>query len=88
MKVRDLLEQLEGYSPDVEVRIATQPNYPLEATIRHVRSKIEMAEREGEICEDGSCEDEECLTVRSHPNNDTVYIVEGSQIGYAARALF
>lgn len=29
MKVRELQEMLEGYDPDDEILVATQPNYPI-----------------------------------------------------------
>ncbi|MFD6534967.1 hypothetical protein [Streptomyces goshikiensis] len=36
MTVADLIAKLEGLNPEAPVRMATQPNYPFEYTIRAV----------------------------------------------------
>ena len=33
MLVSELIERLEGFNPDAEIKIGLQPNYPLEANI-------------------------------------------------------
>lgn len=43
MKVRELMELLEGYDPDMEVKIAYQPNFPMQVDIDAV------AEAEGKV---------------------------------------
>jgi hypothetical protein len=44
MTVGDLMELLEGYDEDQEVRIAFQPSYPLEAKLAGVISGAECDE--------------------------------------------
>jgi hypothetical protein len=41
MNVRDLIEELEGYPEDMEVRLATQPSWPFEWTLDGVTTKAE-----------------------------------------------
>ena len=67
MKVRELIDRLAEYSPDAEVRLMHQPNYPLESTLGDVVGESEVREYEG-----GDLGDEP----------EVVYLLEGSQHGY------
>lgn len=64
MTVQELMQELEDFEPDTEVRLAIQPNYPFQHTIAQV---IEV-EVEPTCEEDG----DETQTV--------VYIAEGGQL--------
>ena len=65
MTVRELIETLEQYNGDLEVRLATQPNYPLQSTICNVASLHEVQDYPEEddfvdvvyITEGGQCHD-------------------------------
>lgn len=46
MKVRDLIELLEATNPEAEVRLATQPHYPLAHTIAGVASNGEWGDED------------------------------------------
>lgn len=72
MKVRELIALLEQYDENAEVRLATQPNYPLESAVCGV------VLRDHYLDEDS--------TVASGKTADDVLILEGSQIGYGDRA--
>lgn len=72
MKVRELIEALEEYDGELEVLIAHQPSYPLEARVLRVSSLSDIDE-EGELPEG---------------TEDTVYVVARESSGYASRRLF
>ena len=81
MTVRELIDLLEGHDGETEVRLATQPNYPLQSFISGVASLQDLQDS-GEI-EQG----DEMLT----PEENIVYITEGQQCPddpYAHRALW
>ena len=44
MKVRELQEMLEGYDPDDEILVATQPNYPITVELIGVTDSRKLAE--------------------------------------------
>jgi hypothetical protein len=70
MKVKQLIELLEQYDENLEVRFATQPSWPFECSIKAVTSAYETVYNE---------EDEE-------PNGDDyVILVEGSQLCYGRK---
>lgn len=43
MRIKDLLERLEQYDPEAEVRLLTQPQWPMEARIAGVASATEIS---------------------------------------------
>lgn len=63
MTVGELIGLLEAQDEDAEVRVATQPHYPLESKC------------------DG-------ITPVEDDGKPVVYIVEGSQLGYAPRSVW
>lgn len=75
MTIGEMIEQLEmiadEYGSDVEVRLATQPNWPFEYSI----TDTIVATADIDFDEDEEDEDEE-------PMPNIVYIGEGRQIGY------
>lgn len=73
MTVRELIELLEDYPDDYEVRLMTQPSWPFENSIAGVISTSEM---------DNEDEKDE----PTDPDADVVYITEGGQLGYGRKA--
>ncbi|WP_395066228.1 hypothetical protein [Paraburkholderia silvatlantica] len=73
MKVAELLELLEGLPEDADVRIAQQPNWPFEYSIRDVVLVGPDARPPGYEPEEDEPE---------QPEANVVYLVEGSQLGY------
>lgn len=96
MKVRDLIEELEAYDGDAEVRLMSQPSWPFEYSIEGLWT-VEKAEHSGTSCErseeyDPDADDEdECLACEAdgfephEADGDVVYLLEGSQLGYGAK---
>lgn len=83
MTVGELVELLEGLDPDAVVRLAIQPNYPLESTIAGVTDVMVAGER----CDP---DDGEGRRFNQPPNGGhapekVVYIAEGPQTGYGFR---
>ena len=78
MTVSELIRILEAYDPDSEVRIASQPRWPMEY---HIHDAVETTADEDniddEIDDDGRDDGED-----DEPEIKVVYIVEGDQIGY------
>lgn len=85
MNVADLIAALQDMPQDAEVRLATQPNYPLAATIAGVVSPVDLAaEQECEAHGRHYCDEDECLDY-------VVWIAEGDhpdESPYAPRAVF
>lgn len=87
MTLGDLIERLqdlaEEHGEDLEVRLAHQPNWPLEYSIGEVTTT--EAVRDGDLDEDGEAAQPE------DAQPAIVYIGEGQQLGYlsgdASRAL-
>lgn len=85
MTLRDLLDRLtdvaDEYGDDVEVRLAIQPSWPFEHSIRDVEV-VDPADAE---------DDEEAEAADENDEPVVVYIAEGRQLGYlpgtASRAL-
>jgi hypothetical protein len=82
MNVRDLIDMLENYPDETEVRIAEQPAWPFEYSISDL------------VEPDGSPEDDDNY---DHPERDNdvilpsnedqltpaiIYLIEGQQLGY------
>ena len=67
MKVRQLLDLLAEYSPDADVRVVSQPRYPLESSLAGVVSESEVRAHEGR-------------ELGAEP--EVVFLLEGQQIGY------
>ena len=84
MTIDDLIEYLEHYRDeiggDAEVRLMTQPNWPLEYTICGLASQDEMDEQ---IEDDG--EEEEASEETADDDEPVLYIVEGRQVGYGSK---
>ena len=75
MKVRELIDLLSEYQEDAEVRIVTQPRWPLEHGVAGVVSKSEIDAFEAEDDEDPP-----------EPEVDVVYLLEGTSHGYGRKA--
>ncbi len=78
MNVSELLEMLQGFDPDLEVRLAIQPSYPLELSI----GKVTLL---SEIGRDGAEDDEDVEEGDAPSREDYVMLLEGGHIGYGVR---
>ena len=101
MKVHELMELLSSMSPDAEVRLANQPNWPLQHGVRGAVSVADLVEHvvwNGDPA-DGGCEEHgdlycrECITKElNEEHGDVVWLVEGSlnydDSPYAPRAIW
>lgn len=74
MTVQELIDMLEGVDPDMEVRLAFQPNYPMEYTVAGVTQTPPEPEEEQDP--------------RAEPQAPVVYLLEGAWAGYASRDLW
>ncbi len=80
MKVKDLIELLEGMDEDADVYLMGQPNYPFEHGIAGVCQRGDFAGED----EDDDCEarvDRWAASDDALPKND-VFLCEGSQLRY------
>ena len=75
MKVRQLIDLLSEYQEDAEVRLVTQPHWPLEHGLDGVVSKSEIDAFEADDDEDAP-----------EPEVDVVYLLEGASQGYGRKA--
>jgi len=73
MTVRDLIQHLEEYDEDTEVRLMSQENWPFEYSIKGVVHNDLFPDDEDEYEEDEP---------RPEPPPPMVYLVEGSQLCY------
>lgn len=91
MKVIELIALLDECDPDAEVRIATQPSYPLQSHVRGIATTDSLLNCEGcEHREYSPCDD--CRAAETdHMGGSLVWIAEGSQVydnPYAPRAIW
>jgi hypothetical protein len=89
MTVEELIGILEGFEPTATVRIAQQPNYPLQTSVSDV---VEVEMPTCTICDDDEDDEDECDC--DGATETFVYIAEGEQVreapylpGFAAREL-
>jgi hypothetical protein len=99
MNVEELIERLNEFDPAAPVRFASQPNWPLEYDIDNVvcvdLSDEENDEELQEILSDDSLSpeerEEEIADARARRRDEgltnTVYLIEGRQIGYLEHAV-
>ena len=87
MKVRDLIELLEGVDPDANVFVMSQQQWPFEYGVAGVtvREEFEGGEDDEDGGEDESAEDQaerrrEAERRGEQPND--VFVVEGQQLRY------
>lgn len=73
MTVQDLIDQLEDCDPNAEVRLAIQPSWPFEHSVRDV-VEVDLTDKDAD-------EDEE-VSDYENTGERVVYIGEGRQIGY------
>lgn len=83
MKVHELIEMLEGLSPDAEVLIMSQENWPFENAVRGVRGVITRA---GMVAADEFGDDGEEPEYGEGCAPDDVFLVEGRQLRYGCKA--
>jgi hypothetical protein len=66
MKVKELIELLQEQDEDAEVRLAHQPRYPMEYSVKGIASSLDL-----EACVEPADE-----------ANQIVFLVEGDWLGY------
>jgi len=85
MTIRELIELLEQFDPDAEVKLACQPNWPFEHEIRDV-AEFSVNEVEGDYDpyddSDEPCEPGYTASYESDDGSTVVYIVQGIQTRY------
>lgn len=78
MTVGELMQAIEGYDENCEVRLMIQPSYPFECSVSNVASSEEI--------EFGPARDDGSFRPRNEDDDDeklpVVYIMQGSQLGY------
>jgi hypothetical protein len=78
MTVGELMEALDQFDPDSEVRWAAQPSWPFEYSISSV-----VPITEDELVDEEDAEDRLMGEIPESPKrDDIVYLVEGTQLGY------
>lgn len=102
MNIQEMIEQLtemaEELGPNIEVRIAYQPNYPLQASISNITAvnpyQDDLDELNQFYSECETDEEREDMMYRLNKledlaaSSDIVYLCEGSPQGYASRNLW
>ena len=93
MTVAELIERLQDMDPEAEVRLATQPSWPLQSTVRGVASQAEVDEArfDEERCDEhGFYNCDECLDAANADAPNIVWIAEGvgTDERYAPKAVF
>lgn len=84
MKVRELIEILEDMDPDADVFVMSQESWPFECSVAGVAERGDWLEEDPEA-EPWSRRDRWGASEAQLPAND-VFIVEGSQLRYGAKA--
>jgi hypothetical protein len=75
MTVKELMDILQRQDPNAQVKLISQPNWPLEHDIKGIVN-----------CDDLSDEDNHVRPRRPSNTPSDVLIVEGEQIGYGPKA--
>lgn len=89
MKIEELIEELQEVArtdPGAEVRIATQPNYPMQSNFGGICTENDLAGNTQ--CEEHG--DYSCALCHGHPSG-IVWLLEGSSVydqPYAPRGLW
>ncbi len=86
MKVRDLIELLEGMDPDADVFIMAQPSWPFEHGLSGICQRRDFTEPDDfdddeDVEEAPRSRDRWSGSESQHPSND-VFLIEGSQLRY------
>lgn len=78
MTVQELIDILSDLNPDAQVEMMHQPHYPLRSSIAMVTTNIDVSMADEDVEEpDGNA---------NEGDETVVYLLEGSQLGYGARA--
>ena len=77
MTVQDLIDRLQDFEPDTEVRLMTQQSWPFENEVAGLCDGRDLKSEEPCDCGEPGCED--CDPEKQEA---IVYIVEGGQLGY------
>lgn len=82
MKVRELIELLQKQEQDAEVFMLEQPSWPFEHSIRGITTRRDVLEHEHYTRGD----DDEFDYARDDKKPSDVFIVEGDNVRYGAKA--
>lgn len=74
MNVAELIDRLNKYDPNTEVRLMTQQNWPFECVVAGVVSRLEMVQYEDETPHGAL-----------HRVPPCVFITEGAQLQYGSK---
>lgn len=74
MTVQELIDRLEDFDPDTEIRLMTQQSWPFENSIRGLCDGRDL--KDEDPCDPG---EDDCA--QRNPE-EIIYIVEGDQLGY------
>ncbi len=83
MTVAELIEALQDYDEEAEVRLMTQQNYPFENALQGVTDSEEIrhtCDHEDCDCDLDECDDPDCPDCQEQ--DTVVFLVEGNQLGY------
>ena len=86
MKVKDMIERLQAYNPEAELRLAIQPRYPHELAIAGLASAEEVRAYEEEAEDDK--DDERVTEAPKAGSASVVYIATGDWIAYGPTAVW
>lgn len=92
--IAEFTELAEVYGPQTEVRIASQPNWPFEYDIQGISTlhpkQEEINDLEETLVMDSDLTDEDKENIENELNvlrneEQPIYLVEGTQIGYTSK---
>ena len=78
MTVQELIDRLQDFEPDTEVRLMTQQNWPFENKIHGLCDSHDLHAGPSEC----GCGEYDCSDCNPDEAEHVVYIVEGEQLGY------
>jgi len=77
MTIQELIDRLQDFDPNAEVRLMTQENWPFQNSIRGICDARDL--RDEDECD---CAEAKCPCCNPDEPDEVAYIVEGSQLGY------
>ncbi len=79
MTVQELIDRLQEFNPDAEVRLMTQEQWPFENDIVGLCDSRELHEKVNNEC---GCGKDDCPDCNPGEVEEVIFIVEGRQLGY------
>jgi hypothetical protein len=78
MTVQELIERLQDFDPEAEVRLLTQMHWPFQNEILGLCENRDLNESQN----DCGCGKDDCPDCNPDEEGKIVFIVEGEQLGY------